>query len=215
MIIDIKKVKVYLISPGHDKYRQRLQTVFMRLVDQGYTDIEFVRSVPDPSGTNSLTRTVFEIFKKELSGDRPFMILEDDCQVYFDRQTIECPDDADAVYLGVAKWIYPHPYSTLGQGYHIRPNTSADCLDIHPQVTRILGMTSTHAILFLNREYTRKFITYMEPLLSRAIPHDLVFATLQPNYNVYALKNPMYYQDTTIGGQEDVTRLIYNGSHYN
>ena len=55
----------------------------------------------------------------------------------------------------------------------------------------------------------------MEPLLSRAIPHDLVFATLQPNHNVYALKNPMYYQDTTLGGQEDVTRLIYNGSYYN
>jgi hypothetical protein len=214
MKLNIPTIKVYLISPGTGKYQPRVHTVFERLVNQGYTNIEFVRSIPDPIGTNSLTRTVLDILKKELSGDRPFIIVEDDCQVYFNTSTIECPDDADAVYLGVAKWIYPHSYTTLGQGLHIRPNTATDCPDVHPQVTRILGMTGGHAILFLNREYIRKFMTCMEPLLAKTIPHDLVFATLQPSHNIYALKQPMYYQDASLGGQEDVTRLVYNGSHY-
>jgi hypothetical protein len=214
MIIDIKHTKVYLISPGHGKYRQRLHTVFMRLVDQGYTNIEFFRSVVDFSGTNSLTRTVLEIFKKELTGDRPFIILEDDCQVLYDTPTISCPDDADALYLGVSQWIYPHAYDTLGRGFHIRENTAIDCIDMYPTVTRIKGMTGTHAILYISREYIRRFIHLMNPLLEKTIPHDLVFATMHPSYNIYALKEPMYYQDGTLGGQEGVTKLAYKGESY-
>lgn len=42
------------------------------------------------------------------------------------------------------------------------------------------------------------------------LPHDLLFAVLQPSYTVYALKAPMFYQDSTLGGQENVTKLKYN-----
>lgn len=215
MRINIKTTKVYIVSPGTGKYESRVQTVFQRLVKQGYTNIEFFRSIPDSTGTNSLTRTVLEIFKKELrSCDQPFIIVEDDCQILTDHQEVECPDNADTVYLGVSQWIYPHSYDTLGRGFHIRPHTAADCPDVHPMVTKILGMTSGHAILFINREYMRKFIQLAEPLLTKNMPHDLVFATMQPSSNVYALKKPMYYQDSSLGGQEDVTKLVYNGTKY-
>lgn len=216
MLLTLKQVKVYLVSPGHGKYRSRLQTVFMRLVDQGYTDIEFFRSVPDFSGSDSLTRTNIEIFKKEMNNDRPFIIIEDDCQILFDRDAVEIPDDTDAFYLGVANWVYPHTHDTIGKGFHIREHNEHDHIDVSQTVTQIRYMTGTHAVVYFNREYMRRFINLSEELLYKkmCISLDLVFATMQPSYKVYALKSPMYYQDGILGGQEGVTKLIYNGQKY-
>jgi hypothetical protein len=215
MKISVKDIKVYLVSPGVDKYKHRLQTVFERLVDSGFKQIEFVRSVPGSNGTDSLSRTNLEIFKKELSGpSRPFLIVEDDVAISTDYESIEVPEDADAVYFGVSKWVYPHSFETLGRGYHIRTNSSKDVIDSNVDVTRIKGMTSTHAILFINQVYIHYFIELMSKRLSYITPHDLVFATMHGDFHIYALKNPMFYQDKTIGGQEDVTRLSYNSTHY-
>jgi hypothetical protein len=214
MRIDVKKTKVYLISPATGKYTERLMTVFRRLITAGFSNIVFQRAIQDPSGTNSLTRTNLEIFRKEVNSNEPFIIMEDDCALWNDYDTIDIPDNADALYLGVSLWIYPHPYDTLNKGYHIRENTPADIQSVDDQLTKINGMTSTHAILFLNRLYIINFIQRMERLLANTTPHDLVFATMQPSSRVYALKKPMFYQDASIGGQEDVTRLVFNGQTY-
>lgn len=214
MLIDLHTTKVYVISPATGKYGTRFHTVFQTLVADGFSKIEFVRSVPDTSGTNSLTRTNLEIFKRELNGTDPFIIIEDDCAIDVHHTQIEVPDDVDAVYLGVSLWIYPHPYETLGKGYHIRENTSRDIQQISDTLTKINGMTSTHAILFYNRDYMRQFIAQMEPLVAQTMPHDLVFATMQPSRKVYALKQPMFYQAQALGGQENVTRLRFNGQCY-
>ena len=216
MILDLKTVKVYLVSPGTGKYRPRLHAVFERLVDAGYKNIEFFRSIPADNGSNSLTKTNIEIFKKEMNNDTPFIIIEDDCQDYFKHDILTIPDDTDALYLGVANWVYPYSYETLGKGYHIREHTAEDHIDVDATVTRIRGMTSTHAVVYFSREYMRRFINSAQSLLDRGmcISLDLVFATLQHSSNVYALKKPIYYQDSTLGGQEVFTRIVYNGVKY-
>ncbi len=216
MRINIKTTKVYLVSPGTGKYESRVQTVFQRLVKQGYTNIEFFRSIPDSSGSDSLTRTNIEIFKKEMYSDKPFIIIEDDCQVLFDINTVDIPENTDAFYLGVANWVYPHPYETIGRGYHIREHNSSDHINYNATVTKIRYMTGTHAVMYFNREYMRKFIILSEELLAKkmCVSLDLVFATMQPSANVYALKQPMYYQDSSLGGQQEVTKLVYNGTKY-
>lgn len=38
---------------------------------------------------------------------------------------------------------------------------------------------------------------------------DIFTAQIQPYYNVYALKKPLVYQDKTIGGQEEPTKIEY------
>lgn len=214
MLIDLQKTKVYLISPATGKYTARLHTVFQTLVAAGFSRIEFVRSVPDATGTNSLTRTNLEIFKRELNSTEPFLIVEDDCQIDTHCTQLEVPEDADAVYLGVSLWVYPHAYETLGKGYHIRENQPQDIQPVSNTLAKINGMTSGHAILFVNRDYIRRFIAHMEPLLPQTMPHDLVFATMQPQSKVYALKNPMFYQANALGGQEGVTKLRFNGQCY-
>jgi hypothetical protein len=229
MHITINDVKVYIVSPGSAHYKARLLTVFERLVTAGFKRVEFFRSLPSTSsaldketgvtshiGTDSLSRTILAILERELVGGmrRPFIIVEDDVQVFHACESIDLPENADAVYLGVSKWIYPHKYETLGRGFHIQENGPEHVKDASPILTRILGMTGGHAILFINPEYVRRFIAALTPRLPFSTPHDLVFATLQPEFNVFALKKPLFYQDSALGGQEAVTRLVYDGVRY-
>ncbi len=217
MIINLKKTKVYLVSPGTGKYSSRLITVFSRLVSLGFERIEFYRSVVDASGLNSLNKTNIAIFEQELkSPEEPFIIIEDDCGFTGPvPDELEIPDDCDAFYLGLAKWVYPHSYETLGRGYHIRENKSEDVEDIGAGLVKLKGFTSTHAVLYFSRSYMEEFIRRMKPLTLRQdaiISLDLVFATMQPQSKVYALKNPLCFQDSQLEGQEAVTRISYNGS---
>ncbi len=218
MIIDFKKTKTYLISPGTGKYKDRLLTVFSRLIDEGFHEIIFYKSLPGTSGTNSLTNTVLDILNKELKNDTPFMIIEDDCNFYTKYDTIEVPDNCDALYLGVSKWVYPHSVDTLYSPIrpHIRENSSIDHLSYNDNLTKINGMTATHAILFNSREYMRDFIHKMTEIVKHVenMPHDLLFASLQKSYTIFALKSPMFYQDSALGGQEDVTKLKFDGTSY-
>ena len=229
MNVAIKDVKVYIVSPGTRHYTKRLLTVFERLVAMGFKRVEFFRALPSLSdavdketgvtshvGTDSLSRTILAILERELVGGmrRPFIIVEDDVGVFHNSESIELPENADACYLGVSKWIYPHKYETLGRGFHIQENGPEHVKDFNDTVTRILGMTGGHAILFINPEYVRRVIAAMTPRLPYSTPHDLVYATLQPEFNVFALKKPLFYQDSALGGQEAVTRLVYNGLRY-
>jgi hypothetical protein len=215
MLLDIKDITVYIISPGINTYRNKLITVFQRVVDEGFKKVVFFKSVPGPNKTASLTNTVIEIFKKELSNDTPFIILEDDCAFFTRYDGIEIPDNTDMLYLGVALWSYPYDINTL---YSIqRPNIIRNSVDTvesyNDDLVKIMGMTGSHAILCISRDFIRKFIYQMTDISKYIddLPHDLLFSSLHKSFNIFGLKQPMFYQDATLGGQEDVTKLTFNG----
>jgi hypothetical protein len=218
MILDIKSLKVYIISPGENKYRQRVLTVFDRLLDEGFRNITFFKSQPGPNNTASLTNTVLEIFKQELKNDKPFMILEDDCAFFTKYDKIELPENWDALYAGVSLWSYPHSIDTLYRKPrpHIHPNSLSEVQPYSDTLTRIKAMTSGHAIIYNSREYMRTFIQKMGEISKNIddLPHDLLFSVMAATFNVYGLKRPMFYQDSSLGGQEDVTKLTFNGECY-
>lgn len=155
MIIDIKNTKIYLISPGINKYRNRLFTGFSRLVDEGFIRVEYFKSVCGLNNTSSLTNTVIEIFKLELYNDRPFIILEDDCAFFTKYNIIEVPDNMDALYLGVSLWTYPYSVDTLynKQRPNIIHNSDSTVKSYDDVLTQIKGMTGTHAILYNSCEF--------------------------------------------------------------
>lgn len=218
MNIDIKKTRVYIISPGENKYRDRVLTVFTRLIDEGFKNIIFYKSVSGPNNTASLTNTVIEIFKREIHNNEPFIIIEDDCALFSRYDTIEIPQNCDTLYLGVSLWSYPYSEDTLYSKNrpNIVHNSSSTVESYNDNLTKIKGMTSTHSILYNSREFMRTFIDKMNGI-SKYIdncPHDLLFSSLHLSFNVYGLKNPMFYQDSSLGGQEDVTKLTFNGECY-
>jgi len=218
MLLNIKDITVYIISPGTNNYRNKLITVFERVIDEGFKNVVFFKSVPNPNKTASLTNTVLEIFKQELTNDKPFIILEDDCAFFTKYDQIEIPDTADVLYLGVSLWSYPYSPDTLYSMY--RPNIIHNSIDTNESynntLVRIKGMTGGHAILYISREFIRIFIDKMIDI-SKNIPdlaHDLLFSSLHQSFNVFGLKQPMFYQDASLGGQEDVTKLTFNTECY-
>ena len=218
MLVDIKSTKVYLISPGTGKYRDRTITVLVRLMDEGFKRVEYVKSLPGSNNTSSLTNTVLDIFKRELDGNQPFIILEDDCAFFTKYDTIDIPDKYDMLYLGVALWTYPHSIDTLYTRDRplISHNSSSTVESYNDILTRLKGMTGGHAILYKSREFMRTFINKMNEISQYIddVPHDLLFSVLHSSYKVFALKQPMFYQDSILGGQEDITKLTFNGVCY-
>jgi len=215
MLLDIKDITVYIISPGVDNYRSKLLTVFERVINEGFKNVTFFKSIPGPNKTASLTNTVIEIFKRELNNDKPFIILEDDCAFFTKYDQIEIPDTADMLYLGVSFWSYPYSTNTLYSMY--RPNIVCNSIDTNESynntLVKIKGMTGGHAILYISREFIRTFIEKMTDISKYIddVPHDLLFSSLHPSFNVFGLKQPMFYQDSILGGQEDVTKISFNG----
>jgi len=213
MLLDIKDTTVYIISPATDKYRSKLLTVFERVIDEGFKKVVFFKSVPGPNKTASLTNTVIEIFKKELNNETPFIILEDDCAFFTKYDKIEVPDSTDMLYLGASLWAYPYDTCTLYS--RIRPNIICNSIDTvesyNDDLVKIMGMTSGHAILYISRDFIRKFLYKIADISMYIddVPHDLLFSSLHKSFNVFGLKQPMFYQDATLGGQEDVTKLTF------
>ena len=211
--MDLRQVKVYVISPAVGKYEIRLRNTLSKLRQVGFQDIEHVPSVPDENPTNSLSLTNLVIFEKEKDNTRPFIIIEDDIQVEDtitdDMWCLTIPEDAVAVYLGVSLWIYPYGYHTLSCGKHIRLITPEETISYNDRLVSIKGMTSTHAILFLDRSFIHTLSLCIRSYLNVRTPHDLIMATLQQHYQVYALKQPLFYQDVQEGGQQLETRLIW------
>lgn len=216
--MDLRQVKVYVISPGTGKYKSRLLHTLTKLHQVGFQNIEHVMSVFDENPTNSLSKTNLVIFEKEKNRNDPFMIIEDDIQIEEgitdEMWTIQVPHDAAAVYLGVSMWVYPHEYHTLSCGKHIRFISPEETVSHNDRLVYIQGMTSTHAILFLDRLFLQIVSSCIRSYLSVRTPHDLILATLQKYYNVYALKQPFFYQALQQGGQQTETRLIWFQDRY-
>jgi hypothetical protein len=218
MILDIKNIKIYLISPAEGKYRDRALTVFGRLIDEGFKNIVFVRSLAGPNNTASLTNTVMKIFREELKNDKPFLIVEDDIAFFNKCDTIELPSDCDLLYMGVSLWSYCYSIETLYSNArpHIFPNSSSVVTPYNDKLVRIKAMTSGHAILFNSREFIRTFMRHVDEISKNIddLPHDLLFSVLTSSFNAYGLKAPLFYQDASLGGQEGVTKLMFNGECY-
>jgi len=217
--MDLRKVKVYVISPGIGKYEKRLHTTLERLQQAGFQHVEHVPSVPDPSHTNSLSRTNLLIFEKEQDQTEPFIIIEDDIKIEDfivdnDKWFLHVPPDAVAVYLGVSLWVYPYEYHTLGCGKHIRLITKNDATSYDDRLVRIKGMTSAHAVLYADRKFLQTLSLCIQSYLKLFTAHDLVIAALQQYFPMYALKNPLFYQDVTEGGQQLMTRLVWKEEEF-
>jgi hypothetical protein len=142
---------------------------------------------------------------------RPFVILEDDVSVTASPGIIEVPSLTDVVYLGV---------SNAG----CQPDINVYCLDIkrtrsqkYKHLLRVYNMLSTHAILFVSLRYA---MAYMRAMMEACILNiylrektswDTISTRLSTLYNVYALDKPLFYQDASVGGQENVTLVNWRG----
>ena len=115
----------------------------------------------------------------------PFIVLEDDCSLKNEVIDIGVPDDIDFMYLGVS-----------GFGYYNGNISAVLYKQITEEVSRVYNMLSTHAMLYLTDNYADMVKDVAHYCAYKSNQHfDKSIAEMAKYYEVYALSNPMFYQD--------------------
>lgn len=116
----------------------------------------------------------------------PFLVVEDDIAVRNFRNIIEVPDDADAVYLGLSK---------VGNiNDKDKEEIYANKVDGFEDVYQIYNMLASHAILYINPGYARSAAQASEKYTKQKKGHDLGLAHNMRYWKVYAIEEPIFYQ---------------------
>lgn len=120
---------------------------------------------------------------------KPTIILEDDCVLKNKTLSIEVPDNADAVYLGLSEWGYRKD-SSRPSNFTFTKHKAIN------NIYKIDSMLATHAILYISKEYINACTRVAKYSADNGVHIDQGFARIQRYYNVYALGTPIFYQDS-------------------
>ena len=212
-IIDLTAIESFFLTISDSKAKQMVEKVGNRL-----PLLKRVDGIRYKDHVSGCAIGHFKILREMLqrSGDfSPFFILEDDA--WIDESAIESknlqitvPSDTDGIYLGVSacannmKVMY----------YHSRAKVKVASCESN-DYWRVLNMLSTHAILYLTRQYAVDHLIAITQLLAARnvsptfFPggHDCFVSQLQLKYKVYAMKKPLFYQSIEANGQQSVTKI--------
>jgi len=192
MLIDLREINTLWyggLKPGRE---ERLTELLQRL------NFKFNKVVPvsDVTGVKGCTLSNQKTLIKALEYNSPVLVLEDDCRITdWYNPILEVPDDADAVYIGTSirglidRWEE--------QDYKKDPiwHGSPKILSSHEQVYKVSNMLTTHAILYITKRYIKHNINLIFDRKYDDIPVDILYASNMGEFNVYAVKRPIFYQD--------------------
>jgi len=188
MVINLCDVKCKWINLDRDEEKNKqMEELIARIGMNNAERVSAVEGVEPHDGVRageehyrSCAESHFKILNKAIENDDfPLLILEDDVEVEYFNETIEVPDDASAVYLGTS--------------HGDRQYTSTP---VNENILKIEKVFATHAILYLDKEYAKSVISVGKNFIyERNTPFDVGCAyAVQPNFKVYAPRNPMFYQ---------------------
>jgi hypothetical protein len=189
MLIDITQLTTYYINLDEKVDRRiKMQDLLER---NGFKD--FKRFDAKKAGKRVGCSISHSSLLEEVvsNNEYPCLILEDDLEIYNFRNIIEVPDDADAVYLGFSRYGWNHNQSEPFP-------KSLKITELNDEYHRVYNMLSRHAIIHFNPDYDlacieemNKFIKY--PDVYKA--GDVSISRIHPEYKVYSLNEPIFYQD--------------------
>ena len=203
MIIELEKSKYYFLTYNNEKRKQHMLEEFKDV------DINCVETIADSSKNKSGAigfSKILDIATLHLQKDgnkvfQPFIIFEDDIKKYREfPKTIEIPDDADILYIGL---------SICGMNNQSWCNTVCYS-NVNEEVIRIYNMLALHGIIICSPRGLLMIQKCMLESYFKDIEWDIFIAQSQPFYNVYALRKPLVYQYAQLGGQEVPTKIEYN-----
>lgn len=187
----INEMKTIYICPDHnEKYHERKLYMDNLLTTLNFTDFTHYKSGTD-SYPKCLCDANIDILQNNLNN--PILILEDDLG-YIGMDDIEIPDDADALYLGLSK-SGGHPTENRDLGSSVFSPYS-------DKLVRVGNMLTTHAILYISPRYKEAVINILKSNTSHY--NDVLISRIQKDYNVYALKKPIFYQAAKFGNVQHV-----------
>ena len=192
MMIKLRDVKCKWINLDRDtKKNEQMEELVAQL---GITDAERVSAVEgiEPhegvrfgeEHYRSCAESHFKVLQQAIDEDTfPLLILEDDVDVEEGvmRVELDIPDGADAIYVGTS---------------HGDMNYNTNEVDGYPNLWKVEKVFATHAILFLTKRYAEAVIRVGKQFIyQHNKPFDVGCAyAVQPSFNVYAPKEPIFYQ---------------------
>jgi hypothetical protein len=222
MKINLLEIDFYYINLKEDTDRNN--SLINKLISTGIPHERIIRvdgiraeGIPQDGVFKGCFLSQLKALREARSKGRPFVILEDDIVINFFKESIVIPDDSQCVYLGLSSWgFHPGSDSNLARlNGLITDNTNQD-------VVRIFNMLSSHSIMYVDMEYVDLLIDNLEknkdghqinssveniPLKYYGgvmLPCDVIMANQQYNKKVYALRDPLFYQD----GKHEYCTLI-------
>lgn len=222
MQINLLETDFYYINLEEDK--ERNDSLVNKLTSLGLSKDRIFRidaikaeGIPQDGVFRGCFLSQLKALKEARAKDRPFVILEDDVVVNQFEKSLEIPDDSQCVYLGISSWGFtPASDSNLARlNSLITDNTNLN-------VARIFNMLSSHSIMYIDMDYVDLLISRLEKnsrgnIIESSVekigmryfggtmlPCDVIMADQQYNNKVYALRDPIFYQD----GKHEYCTLI-------
>jgi hypothetical protein len=183
VIINPRKVPVFYISM--DENVQQHEYVESFLSKAGFkhvTRLPGVKAETKRLGVALAHKNALEHCLKTVEGH--FIVLEGDVAPWVIPDTLQVPDDADAIYLGASKW-------GLKNGHGVR-NIA---LELYSEdMFRINNMLAAHAVLYTSSKYVKFLINAIQIMIDMKTNQDKARAETQKYWNIYGLTQPMFYQ---------------------
>jgi hypothetical protein len=173
----LKEIKTYYINLDKDEEKKEA-------MEKMLCELEFdYERFPGVQAEWGCEKSHHKLLSEGLKA--PFIVLEDDCVLKNQVIDLGVPEDIDFMYLGISAF-----------GYYNGNITGVLYKQITDEVSKVYNMLSTHAMLYLSDNYANmvKDIAYYCAYKSNQ-HFDKSIAEMAKYYEVYALSNPMFYQD--------------------
>lgn len=190
--IDIRDVKVYYINL--DRSVDRKSSMETMLNNNNFSNYERISAVEAKNRVGCSMSHIKALEYAIKKGEYPYIILEDDVEVYNKNFIVPLPEDSDAIYLGLSS-----------HGSYL--NAENNCKKIiniknkNKNIHQVVNMLDRHAIMHTNIEYDIDSIKYNKKFLKdskKYLAGDVAISILNQTKTVYALNNPIFYQNDLI-----------------
>jgi len=193
MSIDLSMIQTIVLHNRSDVRKHHIQSVLANTRLQ-YTLFD---CIVDPTYLRSGIRSLIQIYSDLLTRPQfePVLMLEDDVNItdaYND--TITIPVNADCVFLGL---------SACRSGAH------PTWVEIDERIVKITDMLSLHAYVITSERWLRVLLDCMAKTLENITYWDIPVAQQMKHYTIYGYKNPFFYQDSAVGGQQGPTKITF------
>lgn len=190
MTIDLRKIKSLWIG-GINKNRELKINSLLDSLGYNHRKIEAILS----NGFNGNTQSTKNAIQESIKYNEPVMIFEDDANATLNyKNIIDIPDDADAVWLGTSVFGLVNDWEKLSiyDGIYLTtPTKTGEYKDLY----KVENMLSLHAVLFVSKRYKQQMFNYLKYSINKYIAPDIITAETMKDFNIYACKNPMFFQD--------------------
>jgi GR25 family glycosyltransferase involved in LPS biosynthesis len=191
--LNIKNIPIYIINLA--EHVDRYNLIHKDLSKYNFTQIHRFDAIKGKTHQIGCASSHREILSSNI--DPPFIILEDDCLIMKDSDEICVPAESDAIYLGISRCSYHDNTGTILKSLYKLDQImyqQSECEDL----SYIYNMLSTHAILYLSKDYMKEVIKICNFYISINDHFDKGLAEIMKYNRVLAMNRPVFYQTSNI-----------------